>query len=281
MTIVGAWRSRLGLILHEPLVHFMLAGALVFVLLSGRPADPGERRIVVSETLVTRLASRWTDTYRRPPAPDELDGLIRDYVKSEVYYREALRLGLDRDDEVVKRRMRSKLESVGTADAEVAKPTDAELQALLDRDPARYTTDPRYDFQHLYLGSDTPASRGSAPQLLVRLRSGAAPGPVGQPVALPLNLRDNSSTDIAELFGDEFAVALRSVPVGEWTGPVASGVGLHLVKVERVVAPVAPKLAAVRQRVENDWRAAKIREADEQGYRQLLGGYDVVIEQPK
>ncbi len=274
-------RWKATALLREPLVHFLLAGALVFVALSGRPADPGERRIVVSETLVARLATRWTETYRRPPSPDELDGLIRDYVKSEVYYREALRLGLDRDDEVVKRRMRSKLEAVGTADAEVAKPSDAELQALLNRDPARYTTDPRYDFQHLYLGADSAEARGSAAQLLPRLRSGVPPAQLGQPVALPQSLRDNSAADVAVLFGDEFAVALRGVPVGQWTGPVASGVGLHLVKVERVVAPVAPKLAAVRQRVENYWRAAKIREADDRGYRQLLGGYDVVIEQPK
>lgn len=273
--------SRVAAWLREPLVHFMLAGALVFVLLSGRPADPGERRIVVGEALVSQLANRWTETYRRPPAPEELDGLIRDYVKSEVYYREALRLGLDRDDEVVKRRMRSKLESVGTAEAEAAQPSDAELQALLDRDPARYTTDPRYDFEQIYLGADSPAVRGTAPSALARLRSGDAPAQVGQPIARPRTLHDNSAADVAELFGDEFAAALRALPVGKWTGPVASGLGLHLVKIERRAAPVAPKLAAVRQKVENDWRAAKIREADERGYRQLLGGYDVVIEQPK
>ncbi|HVR91813.1 MAG TPA: peptidylprolyl isomerase [Novosphingobium sp.] len=267
--------------LREPLVHFMIAGALVFVALSGRPADPGERRIVVSETLVTRLATGWTETYRRPPSADELDGLIRDYVKSEVYYREALRLGLDRDDEVVKRRMRSKLESVGTADAEAREPSDAELQALLDRDPARYTTDPRYDFQQIYLGADTAASRVAAGHVLARLRSGAAPTAVGQPIALPGSLRDNSASDVAELFGDEFAAGLRGVPVGQWNGPVASGLGLHLVKVERVAAPAAPKLAAVRQRVENDWRSATIRKADDEGYRKLLDGYDVVIEQPR
>lgn len=274
-------KSRVAAWLREPLVHFMLAGALVFWALSGRPADPGERRIVVSEALVTRLASRWTETYRRPPVPDELDGLIRDYVKSEVYYREALRLGLDRDDEVVKRRMRSKLESVGTAEAEAATPTDAELQALLHRDPARYTADPRYDFEQVYLGADSPAVRAAAPQLLAKLRGGTAPGQMGQPIALAGRHRDNSAADIAELFGDDFAMALRTTPVGRWSGPVASGLGLHLVKVERIVTPVGPKLVAVRQRVENDWRAAKIRAADEQGYRQLLGGYDVVIEQPK
>ena len=274
-------KSRVAAWLREPLVHFMLAGALVFWALSGRPADPGERRIVVSEALVSRLASRWTETYRRPPVPDELDGLIRDYVKSEVYYREALRLGLDRDDEVVKRRMRSKLESVGTAEAEAATPTDAELQALLNRDPARYTADPRYDFEQVYLGADSPAVRGSAAPLLARLRGDISPTGLGQPIARPAKLRDNSAAEGAGLFGDEFAAALRDVPVGRWSGPVASGLGLHLVKVERIVAPVGPKLAAVRQRAENDWRAAKIRAADEQGYRQLLGGYDIVIEQLK
>ena len=273
------WRTRASHWLREPLLHFMVAGVLVFAVLSGRPTDPGERRIVVSERLVAQLATRWTETYRRPPSPEELDGMIGDYVKSEVYYREALRLGLDRDDEVVKRRMRSKLESVATAEEEVAKPTDSELQMLLDHDLARYATDPRYAFRQVYLGGDTAAVREAVGPALARLRQGADPAAVGRPAALPPRFNSIPASDIAEQFGDEFAAALRTIPSKQWTGPVASGLGLHLVDVTRIAVPTAPRLADVRQRVENDWRAAKIREADDKGYRALLNGYDVVIEQ--
>ena len=96
-----AWRNRVAALLREPLVHFLIAGALLFVVLAGRAPDVGERRIVVDEAVVTGLVNRYVQAFRRPPSDEELDGLIRDYVRGEVYYREALRLGLDQDDEVV------------------------------------------------------------------------------------------------------------------------------------------------------------------------------------
>ena len=109
-------------LLKEPLVHFLIAGAAVFWLLSGRAPDLGERRIVVNEAVVSGLVQRWTDTFRRPPSQDEIDGLIRDYVQDQVYYREALSLGLDQEDEVVVRRMRRKMESLAVAEAEAQNP---------------------------------------------------------------------------------------------------------------------------------------------------------------
>ena len=88
------WRNRAAALLREPLVHFLAAGALIFVVLSGRPPDAGERRILVNEAVVTGLVNGYVQAFRRPPNDEELDGLIRDYVRGEVYYREALRLGL-------------------------------------------------------------------------------------------------------------------------------------------------------------------------------------------
>ena len=274
-------QERAAALLREPLVHFLLAGMVVFSLLSGRPADPGERRIKVDEAVVGRLADRWAQTYRRPPTPEEIDGLIGDYVKGEVYYREALRLGLDRDDEVVMRRMRSKMIATSTSAAEAASPTDAELQALLDRDPARYALDPHYTLTQIYLGGDEPATRAGAPGLLGRLRNGAAPEGMGRPAPVPAQFTAVPANELASIFSDEFAAALRTAPIGSWRGPVGSGLGLHLVKIASRTAPPPPRLAEVRQRLENDWRSAAIKRAEDESYRQLLEGYDVVIEQPR
>ena len=273
-------QERAAALLREPLVHFLLAGMVVSALLSGRPADPGERRISVDEAVVDRLANRWAQTYRRAPTPDEIDGLIGDYVKDQVYYREALRLGLDRDDEVVMRRMRSKMIATSTSVAEAASPTDTELQALLDRDPARYALDPLYTLSQIYLGSDDAAARGTASELLGRLRQGAAPAGMGRPAPVPLRFSAVPASQLASIFGDEFAAALRNAPTGGWTGPIGSGLGLHLVKIDARKVPAAPRLADVRARLENDWRSAAIKQAEEKTYRQLLEGYDVVIEQP-
>ena len=274
-------RSRADALLREPLVHFLLAGLVVFALLSGRPADPGERRISVDEAVVGRLAERWTQTYRRAPSPEEIDGLIGDYVKGQVYYREALRLGLDRDDEVVMRRMRSKMIATSTSAAEAASPTDAQLQALLNRDPARYALDPHYTLAQIYLGTDDAAARAGATELLGRLRQGASPDGMGRPAPVPPRFSSVPASALASMFGDEFTAALRNAPTGSWTGPIGSGLGLHLVRIESRKVPSPPQLADVRQRLENDWRSAAIKRAEDESYRKLLEGYDVVIDQPR
>lgn len=269
------WKETGRRFFREPLVHFLIAGAAVFWLLSGRPPDLGERRIVVDQAVVGALAQRYFDSFHRMPSQDEIDGLIRDYVADQVYYREALRLGLDKEDEVVVRRMRRKLESMAVADAESAEPSDADLQALLDKDPAKYSDDPRTSFDQVYLGADTPQSRAMADAYLAQLRSGKQVSAV--PAPLPGHLDKASASDISGQFGDEFTLALRNLAPGQWQGPIASGLGLHLVRVTDRMAPSKPTLATVRQRVENDWRAAATEKAQADAYARMLKGYDVVI----
>jgi hypothetical protein len=276
-----AWRTRAVALLREPLVHFLVAGALIFVVLSGRPPDTGERRIVVDEAAVSGLVNRYVQAFRRAPSNEELDGLIRDYVRGEVYYREALRLGLDQDDEVIKKRLRNKMLAIAGAEAEATQPSDSDLQALLDKSPARYAAPPRYTLEQRYLGPDSPALRAATQAALASLKPGATPSLPGQPIPLPGRLESAPAFDIASAFGDEFAAALDKAPVGQWSGPVLSGFGLHLVKVERREAPPAPKLADLRQRLENDWRSAAVRKAEEDNLNALLEGYDVVIERPE
>lgn len=266
-------------LLREPLVHFLIAGAFVFVLLSGRTPDLGERRIVVDERVVAALVNRFQDSFRRLPTKDETDGLIRDWVQDQVYYREAISLGLDKGDEVVVRRLRRKMEAMAVAEAESRSPSDAELQALIDKDPARYTENPRTSFEQVYLGEDTPGNRQKAEAMLSRLRRGESVS--GVPLPIPGSFKDASGDDISGQFGDEFAIALRNVSPGRWTGPLASGLGLHLVLVSAREAPQPPSLAKVRQRVENDWRASANARARDEAYSRILKGYDVVIELPK
>lgn len=265
--------------LKEPLVHFLIAGALVFGLMSGRAPDLGERRIVVDEGVVSGLAQRFVESFRRPPTPDEIDGMINDYVRDQVYYREALALGLDRNDDVVIKRLRRKMEALAVAEAEARAPGDDDLQALLDKDPAHYAIDPRFTFDQVYLGSDTPAGRLEASAKLAALRKGAAVSGAAAPI--PARLDDVTASDIAARFGEDFAGSLRDLPDGVWSGPVASGLGLHLVRIAGRRAPDRPNLDSVRQRLANDWRAATIRKAQDDAYAQILKGYDVAIARPK
>ncbi|MEY4849623.1 MAG: hypothetical protein RLZZ331_627 [Pseudomonadota bacterium] len=275
-----AWRTRAAALLREPLVHFLVLGALVFVALSGRAPDLGERRIIVDEPVVAGLVNHHVRAFRRPPTAEELDGLISDHVRGEVYYREALRLGLDADDEVVKKRLRNKMLAIAGAEAEAARPSDAELQALLDADPARYAAPPRYRLEQIYLGPDAPALRAAAAAEIGRIPKGARPGITTQPLPLPARFDDASQTDLAEQMGDDFATALARLPVGNWTGPVVSGFGLHLVRIDQRVQQPPPRLADVRQRLENDWRSDAIRNAQDAHLQQLLDSYAVEIKRP-
>ncbi len=279
-----ALRDRFAGWLREPLVHFLIAGAAIFAFYTwrGGVVDSGDRQIIVREAQVERLANIWSQTWRRPPSANELDGLIRDYIKEEVYYREAIRLGLDQDDAIVRRRLRAKMEFLSSAEAETMVPGDAVLQAWLDKNPARYTADPLISFQSVYIskmGGEVAASL-KAKALLVRLRDGADAEKLGDSISLPRRVTGATTEAVDRQYGDAFAAKLIGLPKGKWSGPVTSGFGLHLVRVDMVSAVRPPKLAEVRQRVENDWRSATRIARENQAYQTLLDGYDIRIARP-
>jgi parvulin-like peptidyl-prolyl isomerase len=261
-------------VLREPLVHFGVLGVLIFALF-GNATGADERRIVIDAARVERIAGQYAQNFRRAPSPAELDALIRDDVKAEVYYREALRLGLDRDDEVVRRRMRVKMEAFGDTAEDIAAPDDATLQRWLTAHPERFAGEASYTFEQRYLGSDAT----DAPAALAQLRAGQ--DFAGAAIPLPARFEAVGAGEAAALFGDGFAATLDRLPRGEWSGPVPSGLGLHLVRVRQRLPAAPPQLAAIRQRVENDWRSEQARARTERAYRALLDRYDVVIEKPE
>jgi hypothetical protein len=273
-------KDRTAALFREPLVHFLIAGAVVYAFMAGQPADPGERRILVNEAIVTRLADRFVQAFRRQPTPQELDGMIADHVREQIYYREALQLGLDQNDEVVIKRMRNKMLALASADAEAREPSEAELEALLAKDPKRYAAETRIDFTQIYLGEDAPANRQSAATALAAAREGKPVTPWQRPLPIAGTWQQVTPSDVVSAFGGEFAAGLDTLPLRQWSGPVLSGYGLHLVRVEARQAGKAATVADVRQRLTNDWRAAALAAAEAESYRKLRDGYEVVIEKP-
>ncbi len=271
-------RTRAGAALREPLLHFLLAGALIFAVMAGRGPDVGERRIVVDAAVVAGIVEHHIRAFRRPPTPAELDDLIRDHVRTEIYYREALALGLDRDDDAVKKRLRNKMLAIAATSAEAQAPTEAQLQALIAADPARYAAPPRYWLEQRFIGDDTPAGRAAATAAAAALNAGQPASIAAPALPLPGRFADAGADLLATQFGDEFAASLAALPAGRWVGPVVSGLGLHIVRIERRLASPRPALADVRQRVENDWRRAAIARAEAEDLAALMAKYDVVIE---
>jgi peptidyl-prolyl cis-trans isomerase C len=279
------FRQFLAQAMREPLVHFLIAGAVIFTVYgwSGSAVDAESRRIVVREDQVQRLASMWSQTWQRRPTRTELDGLIRDHIKEEIYYREAKRLGIDEDDTVVRRRLRSKMEFLATSEVENSVPSDAVLQAWLDKAPARYATDPVIGFDSVFVGVDEgeEAARGKAIRILAQLRSGGDPSTLGDPISLPRSMEAAPLPLISREYGEDFGSALLGLTKGEWSGPVVSGFGLHLVRINRIDISRKPPLAEVRQQVENDWRSATKEQRERRAYQLLLDSYDIDIERPE
>ena len=270
-------------ILREPLLHFLIAGLAIFGFSAwrGEAVDPASRTIMINAEQVENLTTRWAQTWQRPPTGAEIDGMIRDYIKEEVYYREAKRLGLDDDDAIIRRRLRSKMEFLAGAEIENAAPSDATLQAWLDKNPAKYAADARYSFDQIYLtANDADAARDRATTLLARLNKGDDWQEFGDSISLPPSLEDAAKANVAREFGDGFAASLAAQRIGGWAGPVASGFGLHLVRLRAVKTSDKPNLAQVRQTVENDWRAATLADREAKAYQALLDGYTIRIAKP-
>jgi hypothetical protein len=270
-------------LLKEPLFHFLLLGAAIFVAYS-LVAVPGRApgTIVVTAERVKHLEAGFERLWQRPPTDAERKGLIDDWVREEIATREALALGLDKDDPVIRRRLRQKLEFVSEDAGSAAEPTDAELEAYLRAHAGAFSEGPRVTFRQVYLDPSRHGDRlaRDAAQLLARLRQNdsAATPSLGDATLLPARLDDAPATDIAKQFGETFATALVALAPGSWQGPVESTYGVHLVRVDRRSAARAPELADVKDAVRREWTNARRLEATERLYQDLLERYTVRVE---
>ena len=272
-------------LLREPLVHFLLGGALLFALYAAVADDPVDTpdRIVIDEVRVANLATTFQRTWLRPPTRVELDGLVREFVDEEILYREGLALGLDRDDAVIRRRMRQKMEFLSTdlAGQEVA--GDAELASFLSSNRERFEKPAKLSFRHVFVNPDAGSkpARHRADELLAMLRAGGPEASVeGDRTLLPETMLDASERDVASLFGAGFAGDVLALADDGWSGPVASSFGLHLVRVDERVPARLPELAEIRREVRREYDAVQRAEANRRFLQRLRDRYEVEIRMP-
>ena len=277
------WLKRL---FKEPLFHFLALALVILAAYSVLHATGAGRPdgIVVTAPKIGQLASVFAKTWQRPPTADELKGLIDDYVKEEIYVREALALGLDKDDTVIRRRLRLKMEFMNDAGVDALTPTDVDLEAYLNAHPAEFEIDPTIAFQQVFLSPDRHGDKidRDAGSVLESLRTGAAvdPAALGDATLLPYELPLTGKSAISQTFGSEFAEAICNLDPGQWTGPVKSAFGLHIVYVSERKAGRLPQLSEVRAAVVREWTDAKRRELEVDRFNDLLKRYRVTIEIP-
>jgi len=275
-------------LIREPLVHFLLLGAALFAA-SNLLSQPGTGRpdeIFVTQGQIEHLATAFARTWQRPPSEKELEGLLRDYVREEVYYREAMAMGLDRDDTIIRRRLHQKLEFLSNDIIAHVEPSDVDLRAYLDEHALAFRVDEHVSFRHVYLNPDRHGANlmRDAEQILATLTRAGAEADIsqyGDPFLLEQSFEPTSARDIAKDFGQPFAAALEKLPAGQWQGPVESGYGLHLVFVSARTEGRTPALEEVREAVRREWINAKRLEANAKFYEDLLQRYIITIAKPK
>ena len=251
-------RRRLGKLLREPLLHFLVLGLAVFLGRDQLGGTPERHRIRVGPDDVRRLASGYEWQFGRPPTAGELDQLVERHVEEEILYREGVALGLDRDDEIVRRRIAQKLLFLQEDAALVPEPDDATLRAFRARHAARYREPARATFRHLYFSPDRGGTR--AAQARAAAAAAALPDAADRPAAEDGDLfpgRDRyaavDAAGVSRAFGDsELARKLFDLPPRRWNGPLRSGYGWHLVYVETIDPARARPFAEVRDRLRAD-----------------------------
>jgi len=271
--------------LREPLLHFLLIGAALFLFysLQNDPVDNDRNRIVVTEAEIDRLISLWEKQRQRLPARFELEGLIEAQIREQVLYREALAMGLDQDDIIVRRRMAQKVEFIFSDIASLVEPTEADLAEYLVVHADKFEIPGRVSYRQVYLNVDDRGEQvqEDATRLLVELQKAEPDADIstaGDRFMFGQDYDRQSPREVSRIFGEVFAEQLFELPVGDWTGPVQSGYGLHLVQINDKTASRQPELTEVRDKVHTEWLAQQRRDGDEAFYQSLRQRYEIIIE---
>jgi len=275
--------------LKEPLLHFLLLGGALFALFQSvggfvSPDIEQTDEIVVTAGRIDSMSQYFGKVWQRPPTEQEIEGLIQEHIREEVLYREALAMGLDRDDMIVRRRLRQKIEFLSEDLASLDAPKEEELQAFLTAHPERFRRETRFSFRQVYLNANKrgQSAEADALALLAKLREqdGDA-ATIGDPLMIEHRFENETEREISRALGSQFLQALLDTPTGSWQGPVTSGYGLHLVHISKRIDGKIPDLAEVREAVQREWTAAKRKQSNEAFYEMLRERYTISVASPK
>ena len=277
-------------LLHEPLVHFLLIGVVLFGAYGltrdegGVPASSHEIRLSVDD--VSQLVLLFRAQWRREPTVDELQRLVENKVQSEILYREALAMGLDKDDEIVKRRMAQKMQFLSEDVAAAREPTSTELEAWFEQHRDLFAQPPRLSFRHLYFSPDRRGDRARADATLAlaklagQTEDAAIAGTLADPFMFQDYYRDRAPDFLGKEFGPQFALAVAKLAPGSWQGPVESGFGWHLVFVDTVIPGRVPPFEEIESDVRIAWLGEQKKNSWESAYREMRAKYTVLLPAP-
>ena len=279
-------RRTIGRWLREPLLQFMALGLLLFLghrLVRGGDVAGTAGRIELTADDVRQIGYAWVAQGRPAPSGEEMESLIDARVREEILYREALALGLDKDDAIVRRRLAQKMEFLFEDVAALRDPEPGELRSWFDRHAEQFTLPARASFRHLYFSPDRRGERsrddaaGALRQLAGQPMDGPAVRALGDPFMFQDYYGDRTPEDVSKTFGPGFAETLFRLAPGAWAGPIESGYGWHLVWVESTTPPRPPAFEEVEADVKTAWleeQRAMVRDA---AFAAMRARYQVVL----
>ena len=267
----------------EPLFHFLIIGALIFVVFSMvNQSDPtvSGNMIIVTNAEIERLSGNWSKRWNRPPTETELKGLVDSYIKEEVYYREALALGLDKNDTILRRRLMQKMEFLTNDLAELSTPDKSELKKYLLDNKEKYQLPARVSFSHIYFSLDKRGAKTfeDAKNVLSQLNDLSTPEK-GDSFMLPYDFVQKTPFEVERLFGSGFAEQLFTLNTNAWQGPIASGYGFHLVRISEKTDPRMPELFSVIDKVRTDLMFELRQKMNKKIYEKFKERYEIIIEE--
>jgi hypothetical protein len=281
-------REKMAILLREPFVHFMVIGIAVYFLYgfyAGQVTSESENTITITAAEIDWLEQTWQKRWNRPPTSGERQGLIDTYVKESVMYQQALAMGLDSGDTIIRRRLAQKLEFLTRDLTEIPSPSKEEIRVYFDMNQDKYRSPVVLSFTHIYFSPDKRGKQTVADvtDALAKLQSEdeftQSFKEMGDAFMLQQYYPEKTEQEILRLFGTEFSSETFQLPTGKWTGPVESGYGLHLVYVHDRVESTMPDLDDIQDRVLEDWVADKRRDINEKFYAALLDRYEVIVEE--
>jgi len=277
-------------LLREPLVHFLVLGAILFgaygLMRQNSGAAEHSRQIRLTTDDLAQMVLVFRSQWRRDPTEQDLRALVEDKVQDEVLYREALALGIDKDDTIVKRRMAQKMQFLAEDVAAAREPSQGELAEWFDTNRDRFALPPRLSFRHLYFSPDRRGvrARDDAVAALSRLAGHPEDSAIATTLADAFMFqeyyRDRAPEFLGKEFGPNFAVAVAKIPTGSWQGPVESGFGWHLVFIDALIPGRLPPFEEIEADVKAAWLAEQKAQAWQKAYRVMRAKYTLLLPAP-
>jgi hypothetical protein len=275
-------------LVREPLFHFLVAGVVLFgghALLNRNADDSQPNRptpVRIGQGEVHWLTETFTLQRQRAPTPEELRSLVAEFLNEELLAREARDMKLDENDTVIRRRLAQKMTFLVEGTSRRAEPTDAELQQLYEANPERFRTDARVSFKHVYFNPANRADPASDAENMLADLSGAVgegAGVVGDRFLLGSEFHEEDERSVSGTLGQQFAQELFLLKPGNWSGPITSGFGVHLVRVDALEGSRVRPFADMRRELVDEWRRDQEQNAKERYFARIQKKYDVVIDE--